>query len=102
MLAGQAREAGQGGMWLTVGQFHSITSVHHFSSPQSNLCLLSSPFPRAHCPPHPRSDCSVLRLPFAVLFCRAGRGHGRGGLCLGHLTEKFSSCSKQSASMAHG
>lgn len=45
----------------------------------THLCLLCSPFPRAHCPPHPRSDCSVLRLPFAVLFCKGGRGHGRGG-----------------------
>lgn len=45
----------------------------------THLCLLYFPLPRAHCPPHPRSDCSVLRLPFAVLFCKGGRGHGRGG-----------------------
>lgn len=45
----------------------------------THLCLLYFPFPRALCPPHPRSDCSVLRLPFAVLFCKGGRGNGRGG-----------------------
>lgn len=41
------------------------------------LAVLS--IPTSTLPPHPRSDCSVLRLPFAVLFCKGGRGHGRGG-----------------------
>lgn len=47
--------------------------------PPRLTCACCTSIPTAHCPPHPRSDCSVLRLPFAVLFCKAGRGQGGGG-----------------------
>lgn len=45
----------------------------------THLCLLLFPFPGVHFPPHPRSDCSVLRLPFTILFCKEGREQGRRG-----------------------
>ena len=61
------------------GRGHGTPSQPAGAAAPTHLCLLYFPFPRAHCPPHPRSDCSVLRLPFAVLFCKGGTGHGRGG-----------------------
>lgn len=59
---------------------HTWSLVRRWWEPsRPQLTCACCPFPRAHCPPHPRSDCSVLRLPFAVLFCKGRRGHGRGG-----------------------
>jgi len=57
---------------------HSSRQVETGNSP-THLCLLLFPFPGVHFPPHPRSDCSVLRLPFTILFCKEGREQGRRG-----------------------